>query len=164
MTTVRDAIVKAMKAESKAKPSPAAPPNPLQFTDPRAFAEFVALGDYLEATPRDRRPPIQQLLKHVHPEARQAALTRLNLLDAGDRGGAAVPFGPRYTLDQVAEALDLPAKLAREVHQQAWDQDIAEGLQQRMGTDADRSPDTSPPTCREQIEAAYDVHAANPEE
>lgn len=71
-------------------------------------------------------------------------------------GGASVPFAPRKTFENVVAAHGLDGAAAKTCVTYLKNDHICAGLMQQMGTDKDRVPE--PPTLRDQVEAAYDIH------
>jgi len=125
---------------------------------PAVKVELIDLQDYIAShTNPDgtmRRLPegsMAALMNRASPEARAfMAQNREFVENFHESGGREMPFEPKRYLDE--NKLPPPARAAM---QQAHDEDITHRLNQRMGTP---TADTSPPTTRDYLSAAFDHH------
>ena len=76
---------------------------------------------------------------------------------ARNGGGRSLPFQERITTREVTDTFNLDDKVAERVYQEAYDNSLAVGLIDRMGSDADL-PIDGEPTLREQVAAAFDAN------
>lgn len=127
------------------------------ITDPDAYRDYVEYGQHIASQRPEKRVPLSQALPGYHPEMQNEVLEALAVYDAASHRLRAKPFDPYTTPDEVAEAYDIDPKLAKEVYQKTYDEELTASLMARMGTDVDR-PQPTELSMRESIEAAYDLH------
>lgn len=126
--------------------------------------EFEQARDYLAEkasyTPQQQRQhgfaegSVGNLLNSLSPNVRKM----FKAIDTAMETPRLAPFQPKMSEAEVADALGFDPYAATEIKAALDIQDVASGIQSRMGTD---QPDTSPPTMRDNIAAAFDAHAGD---
>jgi hypothetical protein len=99
---------------------------------------------------------VAQVLNRCSPRVRDALDTLSKTLDTP----RTLPFQTKLSQDQIAETIGLDPRTTSAVKQKMFDEDIAAGLQRRLGTDSAEQygKPLPPPTDRELIETAVAAH------
>lgn len=135
----------------------------IRHLSPDERIELEQIADYLSehATPgRNSKPmpegSVARVINGASPNVRHALQTLSQTLDTP----RTLPFQPKLTQEQIANTIGLDPRTTAAIKQRLEDEDIAAGLQAKMGTDASDAwnKPLSPPTDREIISAAVDAH------
>lgn len=100
-----------------------------------------------------------QLMNAQLPNVRREVGAFLAAMDHTGAGpGRHMPFQERKTTHDAAALFGVDHDVASRVYQRAVDESLTAGLQARMGTDATSNLPPEPPSLRDHIAAAVDVH------
>jgi len=130
---------------------------------PDEIIELEQVADYLSehATPgRNAKPmpegSVARVINGASPNVRHALQTLSQTLDTP----RTLPFQEKLSQEQIASIVGLDPHITQAIKQRLEDEEVTAGLQARLGTDASDAygKPLPPPTEREIIEAAVDMH------
>ena len=119
----------------------------------------TVLGELLRSKPKNATGLVNAIMSNdLVPQPTKDYLGNLieDFNNVVNEGGVSKPFAPRRTFENVVEENGLDRKATNEVVKHLYEDDIASGLMEKMGTDADLPP--PPLTMHDQVEAAYNAH------